>query len=311
MWRRDHSLNSITKSSWRSRPVKQNTSHALTAHGNPLATVAIHRTGLKPSTRHSAILRQPRNRSIYRANFSVVRGAPFFADFDWQKVTFTDLFASCLSDRSANGEPPRYSIDSDPYSEFTRLNPSMIVEQATPDVGGADRSDESAIAKYHTLSHLDTSSSGQSPVSCGSFQFFNSFSLSPLFHDSSCHLESDNHVLRSLVRSLDEGEDPIFSLPAAWIAVFGDSGTCLCQGTAVAPAGEDDKALLRTSIRSLDIGEGHVFVLPSGWKEAFVSSPDVIAPCLSQSEGTKKTSVLPKLKSLWNRATSKFSLRRV
>jgi hypothetical protein len=210
-----------------------------------------------------------------------------------------------------NGEPPWYSIDSDPYSEFTWLNPSMIVEQATPDVGGVDRSDESAIAKYHTPSQFDTPSSGQSPVFCGSFQFFNSFSLSPLFHDSSCHLDSDNHFLRNSVRSLDEGEDPIFSLPAAWIAAFGDSSTCLGQGSAVPPAGEDDEALLRTSIRSLDIGEEPVFVLPSGWKEAFVSSPDVIAPSLSQSEGTKKTSVLPKLKSLWKRATSKFSSRRV
>ncbi len=126
-----------------------------------------------------------------------------------------------------DGGPPRYSIDSDPYSEFTWLNPSMIVEQATPDVGGGDRSHESAIAKYHTPSHFDTPSSGQSPVFCGSLQFFNSFSLSPLFHDSSCHLDSDNHVLRNSVRSLDEGEDPIFSLPAAWIAAFGDSGTSL------------------------------------------------------------------------------------
>ena len=217
--------------------------------------------------------------------------------------------ASCLSDRHMSGEFPQYSMDSDPYSEFTWLNLSMIVEEATPDVGGDP---ESAIAKYHTRSDFDAPSSGRSPVSCGSLQFFNSFSLSPLSRYPSCDLYSDDHVLRSSVRSLDEGEDPIFSLPAAWTAAFGDSGTCLDQGTGVPPACEDDEALLRTSIRSLDIGEEPVFELPSGWKEASVSASHVTVLSLSQQpEATRKTSVLPKIKSLWKRATSKFSSRRV
>ncbi|KAF8493745.1 kinase-like domain-containing protein [Russula emetica] len=113
------------------------------------------------------------------------------------------------------------------------------------------------------------------------------------------------------LRSLDEGENPIFNLPAAWIAAFGDSGTCLNLGTGVPPAREDDEALLRTSIRSLDIEEEPVLELPSGWKEACVSASHVAVPSLSQSEATRKTSVLPKLKSLWKRATSKFGSRRV
>ena len=208
-----------------------------------------------------------------------------------------------------SGEFPQYSIDSDPYSEFTWLSLSMIVEEATPDVGGAP---ESAIAKYHTPSDFDALSSGRSPVSCGSLQFFNSFSLSPLFQHPSRDLYSDEHVLRDSVRSLDEGEDPIFSLPAAWTATFGDSGTCLGQGTEAPPAREDDEALLCTSIRSLDIGEEPVYELPSGWKEAFVSASHVAVPSLSrQREVTRKTSVLPKIKSLWKRAASKFSSRRV
>ena len=188
----------------------------------------------------------------------------------------------------------------------------MIFEGATPDVGGADWSHRSAIAKHYTPSHFDAPSSGQSPINCGSLQFFNSFSLSPLFRDS---FDSEDHldgVLRNSVRPLDEGEDPIFTYPAAWIAAFGDSGIDLGQGTAAPPARKDDDAVVRTSIRSLDVGEEPVFELPSGWKEAFVSPPDAVtAPSLSQSEVTRKTSVLPKLKSLWKRATSKFGSRRV
>jgi hypothetical protein len=186
----------------------------------------------------------------------------------------------------------------------------MIVEEATPDVrfGGAP---ESAITKYYTPSDFDAQTSGQSPVSCGSLQFFNTFSLSPLFQHPSSDLYSDDHVLRNSVRSLD-GDDPIFNPPAAWIAAFGDSDTCLGQGTGVPPAREDDEAVLRTSIRSLDIGEEPVYELPSGWKEAFVSASHVAVPSLlRQPEATKKTSVLPKIKSLWKRATSKFSSRRV
>jgi hypothetical protein len=210
-----------------------------------------------------------------------------------------------------SGEFPQYSVDSDSDSEFTWLSPSMIVEEATPDVGGAP---ESAIAKYYTPSDFDVPSSGRSPASCGNFQLFNSFSLLPLFQHPSCDLYSDDHVLRSSVRSLDEGEDPIFNPPAAWIAAFGDSGTCLGQRTGVppAPAREDDEAVLCTSIRSLDIGEEPVFELPSGWKEAFVSLSHVAVPSLSrQPEAKTKTSVLPKIKSLWKRATRKFGSRRV
>jgi hypothetical protein len=208
-----------------------------------------------------------------------------------------------------SGEFPQYSIDSDPYSEFTWLSLSMIVEEATPDVGGFP---ESAIAKYHTPSDFDAPSSGRSPVSCGRLQFFNSFSLWPLFQHPSCDLHSDDHVSRSSARSLDEGEDPIFSLPVAWTAAFGDSGTYLGQGTGAHPAREDDEALLRTSIRSLDIGEEPVFELPSGWKEAFVPASHVDVPSLlQQPEATRKASVLPKIKSLWKRTTSKFSSRRV
>jgi hypothetical protein len=229
----------------------------------------------------------------------------------WQKLISMDLTyrASCLSDRPMSGEFPQYSIDSDPNSEFTWLSGSMIVEEATPDVGGAP---ECAIAKYDTPSDFDAPSSGRSPVSCGSLQLFNSFSLLPLLQHPSCDLYSDEHVLRNSVRSLDEGEDPIFSLPASWTTAFGDSGTCLGQGTGVPPAREDDESLLRTSIRSLDIGEEPVFELPSGWKEAFVSTSQVAIPSLSrQAEATTKTSVLPKIKSLWKRATRKFGSRRV
>jgi hypothetical protein len=217
--------------------------------------------------------------------------------------------ASFLSDPT-NGESPlssQYTMDSDPYSEFTWLNLSMTVEEATSDVGGTP---ESAINKYDTPSDFDAPSGGRPPVSCGSLQIFDSFS--PLFQHSSCELYSDEHVLRNSVRSLDEGEDPIFNFPAAWIAAFGDSGTCLGQVTGVPPAREDDEAVLRTSIRSLDIGEEPVYELPSGWKEACVSASHVVVPSLSQQpESTKKTSVLPKIKSLWKRATSKFSSRRM
>ena len=201
------------------------------------------------------------------------------------------------------------SKDSDPYSEFTWQSPPMIVE----DVDGAPEP-ESAIVKYYTPSDFDAPSSGRSPVSCGSLQFSNSFSLSPLSQHPTCDLYSDDHISRNSVRSLDEGEDPIFNLPAAWTAAFGISDTCLGQGTGVPPipAREDDEAVLRTSIRSLDIGEEPVFELPSGWKEAFVSASHGAVTSLSQQpEATKKTSVLPRIKSLWKRATSKFTSRRV
>jgi hypothetical protein len=202
-------------------------------------------------------------------------------------------------------------MDSDPYSEFTWSSLPVDVEEVADAVDGA-REPESAIARYYTPSDFDAPISGQSPVSCGNLQFLNSSSLSPLLQHPSCDLSSDEHVLRNSVRSLDEGEDPIFSLPAAWTAAFGDFDTCVGQGTGVPPAREGDEAVLRTSIRSLDMGEEPVFELPSGWKEAFVSGPHVAVPSLSRkAEVTRKSSVLPKIKSLWKRATSKFGSRRV
>jgi hypothetical protein len=221
---------------------------------------------------------------------------------DWHKL----IPASSLSNQPMSGG----SIDPDPYSEFTLLSPPRTVEKAAYDVDGAPEPG-SAIAKYYTPSDFDAPSSGRSPVSCGSLQFFKSFSLLPLLQHPSCDLYSDDHILRNSVRSLDEGEDPIFSLPAAWTAAFGVSDTCLGQGTGAPPAREDDEAVLRTSIRSLDIGEEPVFELPSGWKEAFVSASHVAVPSLSRQPETAKTSVLPKIKSLWKRATSKFTSRRV
>ena len=187
----------------------------------------------------------------------------------------------------------------------------MIVEEAAHGVDGAPEP-ESAIAKFYTPSDFDAPFNGRSLVSCGGLHFFNSFSLSPLSQHPTCDSYSDDHILRNSVRSLDEGEDPVLSLPAAWTAAFGVSDTCIGQGTGRTPAREDDEAGLRTSIRSLDIGEEPVFELPSGWKEAFVPASHVAVSSLSrQPEVTKKTSVLPKIKSFWKRATSKFISRRV
>jgi hypothetical protein len=73
---------------------------------------------------------------------------------------------------------------------------------------------------------------------------------------------------------------------------------------------DDDEVLLRMSIKSLDFGEEPVFDLPPGWKEAFVSPAEATISPSSHAESTKNnTSVLPKLKSLWKRATSKFVSR--
>ena len=127
------------------------------------------------------------------------------------------------------GSVVQHSVDSDPYSDdFTWLSPSMIVEEATPDVGGADWSHGPAIAKYYTPSDFDAPSSGRSPIPCGSLQLFDSFSLSPLFRDSSRDFDLEDHsndVLRNSVRPLDEGEEPIFTFPAAWIAASGERGS--------------------------------------------------------------------------------------
>lgn len=76
---------------------------------------------------------------------------------------------------------------------------------------------------------------------------------------------------------------------------------------------EDDEALVRTTIRSLDAGEEPVFELPSGWKDAFTPtpSPEVAPPSSSRPDAAEKSTVLPRLKSLWKRAASKFTSRHV
>ncbi|KAH9979827.1 kinase-like domain-containing protein [Russula compacta] len=225
-----------------------------------------------------------------RADFSVVRRATFFADIDWQSVIPVNSSSSYLSPSG------RSMGNSEPYSNFTWLTPSMIVEEATtPQVGGADWSFKSTIAESDTPSHCDSPSSERSPLPCGSLQFFDSFSLSHLFRNSSSNFDL---------------EGPIFTLPPEPIATFDDSGIGLGQGT-TPPTPEDDEALVRMSIKSLDIGEEPVFELPSGWKEVSVFPPGLTAPSLLQPEptSTRRTSVLPKLKSLWKRATSKFVSR--
>lgn len=190
----------------------------------------------------------------------------------------------------------KFEYDSESNLNFTWLTPSMIVEATTPQVGGADWSFKSTIAESDTPPYCDT----PSPLPCGSLQFFDSFSLSHLFRNSSSNFDLDGH----------QGGDPIFAFPLERIATFDDSGICLGQGM-TPPTPDDDEALVRMSIKSLDIGEEPVFELPSGWKEASVSPPGLTAPSLFQSEptSTRKTSVLPKLKSLWKRATSKFVSR--
>jgi len=117
------------------------------------------------------------------------------------------------------------------------------------------------------------------------------------------------------VRSLDEGEDPIYTFPPGWIASFEDSAIYLDERKEDMTQTnlQDDEALVRSTIRSLDAGEDPVFDLPSGWKYAFStpSSPEVAPPSSSRSDAAEKSSVLPRLKSLWKRAASKFASRHV
>jgi len=190
----------------------------------------------------------------------------------------------------------------------------MIVEEASPDVSSVDWSFESTASNAYTPSHFGSPFNDPSLAPCGSLQFFKSFSLSPLFQHSPCDSDPEVHsndALRNSVRPLDEGEDLTVTFPPGWIAAFRNSSICLGQGKAAEPSREDDEALVRMSIRSLDVGEEPVFDLPSGWEEAFVSPPDVTVPSSSQSQTTRKISVLPRLKSLWKRATSKFGSRQV
>jgi hypothetical protein len=116
------------------------------------------------------------------------------------------------------------------------------------------------------------------------------------------------------VRSLDEGEeDPVYTFPPCWIAAFEDSAIYLderkAEMTQTNPL--DDEALVRKTIKSLDAGEEPVFELPSGWKDAFSPSPPspVAPPSSSRPDAAEKSSVLPRLKSLWKRAASKFAPR--
>jgi hypothetical protein len=205
-------------------------------------------------------------------------------------------------------------INSDLYTDFTWINPSMIVDddsQATPELGGADWSPESSIAEPHTPSQFDAPAIEPSPVACGSFQFSDSFSLSHLYRHSTFDIDHIDTASRNVARPLDE--DPVSTSPASYTAGFEDLDIPLCrESTAAVLADQDDEELVRASIKSLDVGEEPVFDLPSGWKEAFSPLPADItaaAPHSSQAECTKKTSVLPRLKSLWKRAASKFVSR--
>lgn len=209
----------------------------------------------------------------------------------------------------------QYDIDLDPYPGFTWMNPSMIVDNSTPDIGGPDWSPESSVAEPYTPSQITLNAPAieQSPVACGSFHFLDSFSLSHLYCLSTFNFDLEDHtdkVLRDAVRPFDT-EGPVPTSPASCTASDEDSDICLSRGMATIPTGEDDEALVRMSIKSLDVGEEPVFDLPTGWKEAFVSPSDVVAPPSSQAESMKKTSVLPRIKSLLKRAASKFASRRV
>ena len=193
----------------------------------------------------------------------------------------------------------------------------MIVEdsESTHDIGDADCSLESSIVESsivepNTPSHFDARCIVQPPVACGSSHFFESFSLSHLYRLSTFDFDQEGQtddVSRHSVLPLDD--DHVSVSPAACTAVFEDSNVSLGRGTAAMPThdSDDDEVLVRMSIKSLDFGEDPVFDLPPGWKEAFVPPDGATIPPSSHPESTKNnTSVLPKLKSLWKRATSKF-----
>jgi hypothetical protein len=186
----------------------------------------------------------------------------------------------------------------------------MTVKDSTPDIGSADCSPESSIVGPYTPSQFDAGCIEQSPVACGSLQFSDSFSISHLYLYSTFDFDAEDHVNdapRSLAHPVDEA-DPVSTSPASWTTSVEDSDICLGHRMAMT-ATHDDEALVRMSIKSLDVGEEPVFDLPSGWKEAFVSPAEVTVPRSSQAERPKKSSVLPRLKSLWKRAASKFVSR--
>ena len=232
-----------------------------------------------------------------------------------------DFQVLSVSPRSTNYEvphfirnSPQHDVDSDPYPGFTWLDPSLIVEpsQSTYDIVGVDCSLESSIVEPNTPSHFDVPCIVQSSVACGSLQGFDSFSLSHLYRHSTFDFDQGltDDVLRRAVLPLDE--DRVYASPAECTAAFEGSNICLGRKTAAVPTydSDDDEVLVRMSIKSLDFGEAPVFDLPPGWKEAFVSPAEAKISPSSQAESTKNnTSVLPKLKSLWKRATSKFVSR--
>src|SRR6266851_7012913 len=186
-----------------------------------------------------------------------------------------DHQAPSLSPRPVgrNAAEHYYNTDSDSYPGFTWLDPSMIVEDSTPDVGSADCSPKSSIAEPYTPSQFDAACIEQSPVACGSLQIFDSFSLSHLYRYSTFNFNPEDHindVLRGPTHPLEE-EDLVSTSPVSWTAAVEDSDIDLGQGMTATPTGEDDDAPVRMSIKSLDIGEEPVFDLPSGWRKAFVS----------------------------------------
>ena len=197
----------------------------------------------------------------------------------------------------------------------------MAVGESIPDGSGTHSSSDSSTGKaeLYTPSYFAASSSDFSLLSFGNPQFM---STSPPSISSPRELprgsapEGTTDVLRDSVRSLDEGEeDPIYTFPPCWIAAFEDSAICLHARKAAMTQTtvEDDEALVRTTIRSLDAGEEPVFELPSGWKDAFTPtpSPEVAPPSSSRPDAAEKSTVLPRLKSLWKRAASKFTSRHV
>ncbi|KAF8269111.1 kinase-like domain-containing protein [Lactarius quietus] len=216
-----------------------------------------------------------------RGGFSIVKRATFFADIDWEDVMNVASSApyplskpaSEVCDALGDKHPPftgdvaQSTMDPDQFPNFTWVNPSMIVGESIPDGSGG--------------------------------------------HPEGCTTD----VLSDSVNSLDEGEDPIYIFPPCWIAAFEDSAIYLrerkAERTQTTP--QDDEALVRTTIRSLDAGEEPVFELPSGWKDAFSPSPSPEVTPLSspRPDVAEKSSVLPRLKSLWKRAASKFAPRHV
>ena len=219
------------------------------------------------------------------------------------------------------GDVARCTIDPDPFPTFTWVNPSMVVGESIPDGNGGPSSLDPITAQLYTPSYFAASSSDFSLLSFGNPQFMSTSPPSILSRESprgSAPEGCTADVLHDSVRSLDEGkEDPIYTFPPCWIAAFDDSAVYLRERKAemAQTTPSDDEALVRTTIRSLDAGEEPVFDLPSGWKDAFPPSPspspEVPPPSSSRPDAAEKSSVLPRLKSLWKRAASKFAPRHV